>query len=193
MHRRRERGVSLIEALIMLAIAGLAFAMLTPTSGRGAVRDFELSERAQDHGRVIRAEAQFRRLVSGAAPAPSAAPFTPALAGDARRLQMAVASTINDPWTSATLRVVADRNGESLVVDRNGRRDVLLSWREGRGQFAFDINGRWESVAGRRAPSRVRFSVDEIGLAWIEPVARAQAPVTNRIDRDVEGGSALDR
>ena len=65
--RVRERGLSLIEALVIVTITALLALLLLPMVSRAAGRNFALAENAVDAAAAGNAETEFRALMRAAA------------------------------------------------------------------------------------------------------------------------------
>lgn len=191
--RDGERGLSLIEALVMVTVTALLALLLLPLASRAAGRNFSLAERALDAADAANAEAQVRALVRAMAQQPSlplafdgqaqSVTFAPSLA-TATACAPAGAST----WVR--LRIAVEGEGGRLYCEIDGRRMQMLRWSAGEARFSYSADGaNWSTAWVERTPAAganvkavrvaplVRFELstaDGRGLAWTERAGAAE-------------------
>lgn len=189
--RASERGLSLIEALVMLAATALIAALLLPLAVRGARGDFSLADRSLDAVALARAEAEFRALVQSAAqPAADAgAPPESTLSGAAQSFAIEAAPIRASVCGvgRVVFQIETVREGGRLICAAPGRSAVLLSWSDGEARFAYSRDGaQWRAdwpPARTQSPMRV-------GEPASADIAMVSAPVV-RFELLASEGPAL--
>lgn len=182
----------MIEALVMLALAGLVLSLLLPEIGRSVGVDTARAVASQDVGRLRRAEAQFRDAVRAAAPDPSAALEAPVISGDATTLRLSPMPRVGETSGALTFRIERQSDSAALILERRARREILADWPIGNAAFAYFSDGQWRSAPGPARVERVRLSIDDQAV-WIESVARSPVVRSEAAARRVDGGGNLDR
>jgi prepilin-type N-terminal cleavage/methylation domain-containing protein len=172
--RRRERGFSLIEAIIVVAITALLATMLFSLTGRATSQSFEQAGRLVDAVEAANAEYELRLIFASshrAVGGDAAIDAATSLASDNRCV---------DAGGERTVRVYLD--GSSLVCESRGKRRTLLRWRRGEARFAYSASGAWADAWAGSGPALVRFTLIErrrVALEWTmrlgEEVPRAGA------------------
>lgn len=142
--RQGERGLSLIEALIIVSVTALLALLLLPLVSSAASRNFQRANHALDVLETAGAEAQFRAMLAWAVQ-DEKAPLTGNEAGvtfftspDAPSLCAPAGSP-----TAVRLRIVAvPEGGGRLLCDVQGRTSEVLHWSEGVARFSYSLDGR---------------------------------------------------
>jgi Tfp pilus assembly protein FimT len=197
--RRGERGLSLIEALVIVTVTALLALLLLPLVSRSAGRNFAMADNTLDAVEAAAAEREFRALLRAMVQLPDAAVhfngrddhivFQPSVAAQIACVRPGAATPVR-------LRIAQDGEAGRLVCESGGRNRELLRWR-GEGHFSFSADGAtWSrgwadlplapgaSVVATRAAPLVRFEVVASGaraLDWIEHVGWTEA-VRRRAD-----------
>lgn len=179
MTRAAERGLSVVEALVMLTATALVAALVLPMTAKGVDDAFGLAGRGLDGEARAGGETRFRRLLQGAAGGLTGGPATLALATDAAACGPAAVST------PVVLRIIAAPRGGRLLCEAGGRATELLAWPAGTGAFAYSPDAvSWSAAwpAGAAAAPLVRFTVRDgrdVRVLWIErtgdPVSEGDA------------------
>lgn len=177
--RGGERGLTLFEALIMLAVTALIGALLLPMTGNALTRNRARAESALESAANARGEIAYRALV-GATIAEAG------IAGDASAMTF-VADPDQDlscaplgARTPVTLALQGAQDTTQLVC-AGADRAVLASW-QGGAAFAYSADGvswtrAWRSAGALEAPEpnaeAPYVRLETAGGAWI---VRAGAP-----------------
>jgi Tfp pilus assembly protein FimT len=170
--RRGQRGLSIIEALVIMTITALLALTLLPLVSGSAERNYERSRRELDSADAARASAMFRTMVS-------ASVSVGILAAEDVSLGVSLPSALSCARAGrgiVTLRITAQRE---LVCISAQRRSVLLRWREGNARFGFSADGRtWvDAWRGDDPPRYIRFDLDDARrdrLTWVASLAEAE-------------------
>lgn len=199
--RSAEHGMSVLEALIVTAIAAVLMALLLPLLPQSVRRDGDGARAAISLQGELRGERVFRTVLRSLVQSPGAEPGqVELLAGNAHGLRALAAGEIASGCLDAgaegeSLLVIEPAgDGGRLVCRGPGGMVELLRWSEGAGAFAYSGDGvRWHAdwpPQRRREPQQesasvlVRFAVRTGGgealawterAGWTEPVALAQA------------------
>lgn len=136
--RGGERGLTLFEALVMLAVTALVGALLLPMTSSALTRNRDRAESALSSATNARGEATYRALAS-------AAVAEAGVAGDAGALTF-----IADPDQDVSCAPLGARTfvtltleptqGETRLVCSGAERAVLASW-QGAAAFAYSEDG----------------------------------------------------
>lgn len=137
--RGGERGLSLFEALIMLAVTALVGALLLPMTSNAVARNGSRANAAIESAELTRGEAAFRALVGATAPESG-------IVGQARTL-----SFVADPEqsfgcaafglrTHVTLTIETDAARSRLVCASSQTDAALATW-DGSAAFAYSADG----------------------------------------------------
>jgi len=196
--RASERGLTMIEALVMLAITAMVAALLYPMTARAMADAARGAAHGLNDAAAARGERVTRLLLRSAiAPqaAPGSAPVLSTIAGDPDAVAFDVAladaagcARAGDDQT-VTLLIANERDGGGALLCTVGRRETeLWRWPQGQGQFAYSLDGvSWaRQWRGRPASSRngdvqtvlaplVRFEVLAPGRnrqVWVERAGR---------------------
>lgn len=206
--RLGEHGLSLIEALVMLAVSAMIALLLLPMTGRTLLANYTRAESSMDAASRARGEEQFRALLHAAVqPRPENGLPKSTLAGDARALVITleaaqpVACAPARGHAEVTLRIIAAGAGGRMVCEADGVQASLLEWSSGVGAFAFSQDGegwrgQWPATVGADASEvawvaapLARFTLttsDQPQLAWITR-AGATAPLEDSSAATSEG------
>jgi prepilin-type N-terminal cleavage/methylation domain-containing protein len=144
--RAGERGLSLIEVLVVLAITSAMAAIMFSTTSTGVRENFEIATKGLDYADRATAEATFRRVLRGVVQ-PDAAPGgpppvttaagTPAALVIATELDEAAACAPKGHYSVLMLRIVSSGQGGRLLCEGGERTTEMLVWRSGRATFAY--------------------------------------------------------
>jgi type II secretory pathway pseudopilin PulG len=170
--RRGERGLSIIEALVIVTITALLALILLPLVAGSAARNFDRSALELDSADSARAGAAFRRIVSASS-----------LVGRPSERRLVLDTSLSNAVACAEagrgevmLRLVD--SGDLVCESRSGR-SVLIRQSSDHGGFEFSDDGRlwarrWHAGS---APRFVRFSLeasDAAGRSWFAALATAE-------------------
>lgn len=160
--RAPRAGFSLIEATVVLAVAGMALMLIFATATRASQQGFRLGRLALDIADAEIAEESLRDLVEGLEiePWPPAPPIEgrARFEGSATALQgpavLARGGVCAPAGPVAVLRVEIQRTAAGdRVVCRAGGRTALLMETKARAVFAYSEDGRrWTSAWTDRSP-----------------------------------------
>lgn len=191
--RAGERGLSLIEALVIVTMTSLLALLLLPLASGAAGRNFALVDRSLGAAEAANAEAQVRILLRGAVQGEG-------LGGDADMvsfspsLAAAMACAAPGPPQKVRLRVLRGREESRLVCESGEHSLELLRW-VGGGGFSYSADGAgWRSswseqpagsqsarggaAAVTRAAPLVRFELSDAagrGFVWVERAGWTEA------------------
>lgn len=183
--RAGERGLSLIEALVIVTVTALLALVLLPLSSGAAGRNFARADRALAQAEAAAAEREFRALLHGAVQDERAP-----LSGNAYTISFVAAPDsgvacvgVGAP-TLVRLLILADGEKQMLACEAGGRRVPLLRWPAGQASFSYSADGAawaggWsDPVAEQRARGGaaplthsaplVRFAIAGADVNWIE-------------------------
>jgi hypothetical protein len=170
--RAPERGLSIIEALVIVTVTAMLALLLLPLASRAGARDFALAERSLDAADAAIAEDQFRALLRAAtqqhgqsfAGRADSAIFFPALGA-------AVACASAGASAAVRLRIVRRGDGGSLICESSNRQARLLSWEEGGARFSYSADGgSWTSTWAEAPPA----PGDRTGLVRAAPLVKLE-------------------
>ena len=187
--RASERGLSIIEALVIVTVTALLALLLLPLASRAAGRNFALAEGSLDAADAANAESQFRVLLRGAVQQPrnvrgvfgqfDSVTVFPALASATACARAGASAPVK-------LRIVQRGDGGWLACESEGRRTAMLSWSAGEARLSYSGVGaawanRWSAPARPMgdttmvvlAAPLVRFEfvgADGRGFTWTERV-----------------------
>ena len=183
--RAGERGLSLIEALVIVTVTALLALILLPLASGAAGRNFARADRAIAAAEAGAAEQAFRALLRSSVqdettPSNGSAAAFAFVAGP----DQSVACVQSGAPRPVRFAVSSGEGGGALYCEADGRQVVLLRWPQGRGRFSYSDDGAawtgaWTDPAaaqrglGGSAPQThtaplVRFELDEGGLSWTE-------------------------
>lgn len=178
MNRRRdgERGLTIIEAIVVVTITALLALIIVPMLPRSSARTFSVAERSVDALDEMRAEREFRALVRSVSfrMTPDQQSIAPVSGAGSSvliypNLQLPTACA---QAGSPAVQLAADRDGLACISD--GRRRQLLRWRTGGAAvFAYSGDGAsWQSSWNANAVApyvRVAFYQDgRLRSVWVE-------------------------
>jgi|CXWL01.1.fsa_nt_gi type II secretory pathway pseudopilin PulG len=187
--RAGERGLSLIEALVIITVTALLAMVLLPLASGAAGRNFALAERSLDGGDAANAEMQVRTLLQGVTQGESfdghtdMVTFYPSLAATTACAPAGTPQAVR-------LRVVRGDDRSQLLCEAGDRRVELLRWRDGAGGFSYSADGQvwrsaWSEQAARSGAAPVthnaplvRFEIANAagaGVIWIERAGWTEA------------------
>ncbi len=156
--RRGERGLSIIEALVIVSITALLALLLLPLVSRAGGRNFGLADRGLDAAEASVAEAQWRTLLAGALQQPEGASSLEGRS-DSVLLVPGLAAAVSCAPAGAShwvrLRIEQRRaGGGRLLCEVQGGRTEMLRWRRGAAAFSFSGDGRvWSPTWTERTPA----------------------------------------
>lgn len=194
--RARERGLSVLEALIVTAITAILVMLLLPLAPAGMRRDYGLAEATLAAGAAIRGEAGFQNALRAIVQPPGvreAGVVESVIQGDRYGLAGMFAAARDSACSRAgaggvvSLRIERAGAGGRLVCRGEAGDAELLAWAEGEARFAYSANGAvWReawparevarAAPGVTAPSRsvlVRFVLDSRATGRTEWLGRA--------------------
>jgi prepilin-type N-terminal cleavage/methylation domain-containing protein len=141
-----ERGLSLIEVLVVLAITSVIAAIMFSTTSTGVRENFETANMGLEYAERATAEATFRRVLRGVVQ-PDAAPGSPlpvtTAAGTptalvvATELDEAAACAPKGHYSVLMLRIVSSGQGGRLLCEGGEQTTEMLAWQSGRATFAY--------------------------------------------------------
>lgn len=174
--REGERGLSLIEALVIVTITALLALMLLPMVSRAAARNFGMTEQAVDARLATSAETEFRALLAGAVIRVNPAESAIAVSGERQSVTFLAALPAAGCGDVGVSVVRLRATSAGLVCETAGRRREILNWRGGDARFSYSADGaRWrETWSGAEAPL-VRFELTQPRQRTLIWVARAGA------------------
>jgi type II secretory pathway pseudopilin PulG len=179
--RASERGLSLIEAIVIATITALLALVLMPLAPRTARQSFEVAERGVAAMNAVTAEREFRTLVRSVSPRRLDDQPDVLLEGDAVRVTLR--PNLPSPIACAEAGAPAVRLeivGDALICVSGERRRALLRWQRGAvGSLAYSRDGATWRAAWDEAgePAYVRFELRNAGatqLVWIERGLRSE-------------------
>lgn len=173
--RSQERGLSLIEALIVVTLTTMMALLLLPmVSGAGA-RNFSRVKQAIAAADMVNAETEFRMLLASAVQDPQVR-----FAGGPSALTFAAspsaAAACTPPGAPGAVRlsVVDVQSGGALICEGAVRRE-LLRWPQGRGRFSYNVGTGWIE-------------------SWSEAPPRGAAPISHKpplVRLEIAGGQGV--
>lgn len=176
--RGGERGLSIIEAIVITTIAALLALLILPLLPRAAAGSVNVAERGIDALDAMRAEREFRTLVRSVVQRDVVGQPQIVLAGDAVHTTMRT----NLPVLTACARAGAPVvqlavRGNTLFCESDRRRSALLRWSDDSvGVLSYSTDGvSWVSGwSSAEAAPYVRFELRRRGrvrASWIERVS----------------------
>lgn len=176
--RGGERGLSIIEAIVITTITALLALLILPMLPRAASGSLSVAERGIDALDAMRAEREFRTLVRSVVQRDVEGQAQIVLSGDASQVTMRA----NLPALTACARAGAPMvrlavRDNALVCESGNQRRLLLRWpREHGGALSYSADGRswlsgWSSA---EAAPYVRFELRQrsrVRASWVERVS----------------------
>lgn len=166
--RAGERGLSLIEAVVVVTITALLALILLPLASGAARRNAAIAGRAVDVAEAQVAEREFRILMGGVSGGEGAARVT----GGPSALTVSSAlprASLCAPAGTALVAVTV--LGGELRCASGDRRRVLLRWRGAeQARFTYSVDGQSWSGSPPPGVSFVRFQLQSregVSLLWI--------------------------
>lgn len=144
--RKGERGLSIIEALVILTITSLLTLLLLPIVSRAASRNYSLADQTLDDADFAHAEAQFRMLLRSAEQHGEGASAS-GLEGQSDSLQIypglarGVSCASSGAGRAVRLRIFQSDKGGSLICESDFGRSELLSWAQGAARLHYSRDG----------------------------------------------------
>lgn len=209
--RPGEIGLSVIEALVVVAITSLLTALLLPLMSRASQRNYGYTQSTLDAGQTVRAETAFRAMLANLVPPNVATRAEQALAlieGDAAAFTGAFAAGAPSFCAPAgayglvRMRIERRGAGGGLICQTGRGVYDVLTWRQGEAAFAYSADGAaWRALwpAAARTGSAntpgapefspaplVRFRLSSRQAGALEWIARAgwSEPVAARVNND---------
>ncbi|MFC5344005.1 prepilin-type N-terminal cleavage/methylation domain-containing protein [Brevundimonas staleyi] len=180
--RRSRTGFSLIEALVVLAIGGMALAIVFSIGTKAGDSGFALGRRAMAAADADISVSDLRTVIQSFALRPPAMAQTgldTPVTGEPDRLEGPVVMKRATPcapqgWAGQLSLVLEDRDGGQALVCRAGARTVtLMAVPAGRAGFTFSSDGReWDS----RYSSDPTAFADPSQLRYLRLFVRLDAP-----------------
>ena len=162
--RRRvgERGLSLIEAIVVVTITALLALLILPLLPRAASGSGSVAERGIDALDQMRAEREFRSLIRSVSPREIEGERQILIEGasGAVLLQPSLQTSMACARAGApVVRLVVERN--ALVCNSDGHTRILLRWPSDRsGSLSYSADGAtWRADWREAAPPYVRFEL----------------------------------
>jgi len=176
--RGGERGLSVIEAIVITTITALLALLILPMLPRATSGSISVAERGIDALDAMRAEREFRTLVRAVVQKDVEGQAQIVLSGDASQVTMRASL----PALTACARAGAPAvrlavRGDALFCESEDRRSALLHWpRESAGALSYSADGRsWVSGwSNAEAAPYVRFELRQgrrVRASWIERVS----------------------
>ena len=185
-----ERGFTLVETLVMLAVTALIASLVIPMSSRGVRDNFNLADRVLSSADRAASEAEYRRLLRQVVPPlarPDGSIEDSGLVGVSTALRFPVESEQaggcpgGAGYRVVRLRVERKAGGGRLLCDDASSTRPLLEWERGEASFSYSEDGvswfaawpvrRGEETPEAGAPPLVRMRLREgrkTRLLWIE-------------------------
>jgi Tfp pilus assembly protein PilE len=173
--RDGERGLTLIEVIIVTTITALLGVLILPLLTQSAQNSKAVSERALDLLDEMRAEREFRTLVRAVTRRERDGQAELTLAGEASRLLMHPSLATIASCANAGAPIVAlSIRSRALVCASEGRERALIAWGDNAsGVFSYSEDGAsWQSTwRNADAAPYVKFEVRQgarARIVWIE-------------------------
>ena len=169
-----ERGLSLIEAIVVVTITALLALLILPLLPRAASGSVSVAERGIDALDQMRAEREFRTLIRAVSPREVDGERQALIEGVAAAvlLQPSLSESVACARAGApVVRLTVE--GNVLVCSSDGRRRVLLRWPSDRaGSLSYSADGvAWRADWSETAAPYVRFELRRgarIETSWAE-------------------------
>lgn len=193
--RGGEQGLSLLEALICLAVISLMAAVLLPLSGVSSIKMLKRAEQNVLRVDEFSAEEKLRIIFRHADVSPKAERAPIDAAGNARVISFEVLAPGATECGAKgrariTLRITTDGDAGILQCQVGAHTTTLMKWREGEARFAYSLDGaRWTANLQdvlRRAVSPGSIDVTPFFRAPLvalvrEPQSRSGGVIVERI------------
>lgn len=179
MNARRdgERGLSIIEAIVIATITALLALLIMPLLPRASAGSLAVAERGVDALDQMRAEREFRTLVRAVAMRQIDGQAQIVVEGAGA--SVVLLPNLQLPASCARagapmVRLVVERN--ALICESDGRRRALVRWQsDSAGAFSYSANGAlWRSTWNdATVPPYVRFELRQSGSvrsSWVERI-----------------------
>lgn len=178
--RGGERGLSIMEAIVIATITALLALLILPLLPRTAAGSVRIADRGIDTLESMRGERQFRLLLRSVMQRQVEGQAQIVLRGEPSQVVMLANLPLAVACARAGAPVVQLAVRENaLLCASEGRQSTLLRWaRESVGALSYSADGaswvtNWSSAA---AVPYVRFELrerDRVSLIWVERVAEA--------------------
>jgi len=176
--RGGERGLSIIEAIVITTITALLALLILPMLPRAASGSVRVAERGVDALDAMRAERAFRTLIRSVVQRDVEGQAQVVLSGDAAQVTLRT----NLPAITSCARAGAPVvrlavRGNALFCESDRRRTALLHWpRESVGALSYSADGVFWSAGWSSAETApyVRFELRQRGrvrASWVERVS----------------------
>jgi hypothetical protein len=176
--RDGERGLSIIEAIVIATITALLALLILPLLPRASAGSFEVAERSVGALEQTRAERDFRALVRAVGQREIEGEAQPVLEGGAASIVLLPNLPVATACARAGAPVVRlDVVNNALLCVSDGRRRALMRWPTDHvGALAYSANGVvWaDSWRGAQAAPYVRFELrrgQRVVATWVERVS----------------------
>lgn len=183
-----ERGLSLIEALVIVTITALLALLLLPMVSRAAGRNFGMADSAIDDANATVAESEFRVLMRASVVRRLEGDRAEGVQGQAGGVIVlpSLANAVSCAREGAPQFVRIRISGDRLICESDGgRRREVLRWARGQARFDYSADGRsWGPTwADAGVAPLVRFQLslpDGRELTWIEQAGAAEPGAQER-------------
>lgn len=176
--RGGERGLSIMEAIVIATITALLALLILPLLPRASAGSLGVAERGVDALEQARAEQSFRALVRSVSQREIEGEPQPVIEGGASGAMLQ--TNLGAPTACARagapiVRLAIENN--ALICASDGRSRQLLRWpADSVGTLAYSVNGAaWAATwSGAEAAPYVRFELRRRGrvlAAWVERVS----------------------
>lgn len=196
-----ERGMSIIEALIVTAIAGLLIVLLLPLIPSSMRRDTAAARDVLTMQAAVRGERAFRGVLQGVVPQQAAdMERITVLNGDPRGLegmafgQQDVGCLDPGEFGRVRMEIVRQGRGGSLMCRGPAHTYVMLAWAEGAADLSYSEDGvswtrRWPLIRPTRGEEdsesvlvRFRVRANNRSIAeWIERAGWTEPPAQTQV------------
>ncbi len=190
--RSQERGLSLMEALVVVTLTTMMALLLLPMVSNVGARNFSRVKHAIAAADLVNAENEFRAVLASAVQDPQVR-FAGAQTSLVFAASPAVAAACVEPGAPAIVRLslIELESGGALVCEGAARRE-LLRWPQGRARFSYNVGAGWvaswsepplnDAPPPGHTPPLVRFELgaENVWVAaagWSEPT-RLEADLT---------------
>lgn len=175
--RSQERGLSLMEALVVVTLTTMISLLLLPMVSTVGERNFSRVKHAIAAADLVNSETEFRALLASAVQDREVR-FSGEQTSLAFAASPATAAACVAPGAPAAVRlsIVSVESGGALVCEGAVRRE-LLRWPSGIGRFSYNVGSGWmaswrdlplnDAAPPGYTPPLVRFEIGDGEEAWI--------------------------